>query len=74
VALERKNPPVIPRKHQDQAEIAKGAKDGALSSSWAGQREKEKLNRRKEAEKRSGRSRKILKRIQDEREIQNGEE
>jgi hypothetical protein len=28
-ALDRKNPPFIPKKHRDGAEIAKGAKDGA---------------------------------------------
>jgi hypothetical protein len=33
VALDLENPPFIPKKHRDGAEIAKGAKDGAPSSS-----------------------------------------
>jgi hypothetical protein len=33
---DRKSPPFIPKRHRDGAEVAKGAKDGAPSSTWMG--------------------------------------
>jgi hypothetical protein len=43
VALERKSPPFIPKKHRDGTEVAENAKDGAPSSSSVERRQRGKL-------------------------------
>ena len=48
VALDRKSPPFIPQKARDGAEFAKGAKDGAHSSSFVGRRDRNKRGEKEE--------------------------